>query len=101
VSDPADEHLDAAIASMDDLTVRELQATAELLERRRDGLRNFASIFRGVAHARGESWGTDVPRFHLGQAVSRADEGFVEQISEAEAPFWAHVRDALAASRTA
>jgi hypothetical protein len=58
-------------------------------------LHDFAAIFRNVADAREGGWGTDLPRFHLAQAVSRADEGFVEQISAAEAPFWAHVRDAL------
>jgi hypothetical protein len=40
--------------------------------------------------------GTDIPRFHLGQAVSRADEKLADQIADANAPFWAHVRDALA-----
>jgi len=59
-------------------------------------LRDFAGIFRNVADAREGGWGTDIPRFHLGQAVSRADEGFVEQIADAPAPFWGHVRDALA-----
>jgi hypothetical protein len=65
------------------------------LERRRDGLGKFASI-RNVAHARGESWGTDLPRFHLRENVRRADEKLAEQIADAPAPFWQHVRDALA-----
>jgi hypothetical protein len=76
--------------------VRELYATAEALGRQKDGLRNFASIFRNVADARGQSWGTDIPRFHLRENVSRADEGLAAQIAEASAPFWRHVRDALA-----
>jgi hypothetical protein len=71
-------------------------AASDVLERRKDGLRDFASIFRNVAHAREGGWGADLPRFHLGQAVSRADEEFLEQIAEAEAPFWEHVREALA-----
>ena len=74
MSDPVDEHLDKAFASLEDFTVRELMATSEALERRRDSLRDFASIFRQVADARGESWGTDLPRFHLGECVSRADD---------------------------
>jgi hypothetical protein len=81
VSD-VDEHLDTAIASLDDFTARELEATSEALARRKDGLRDFASIFRNVANARGESWGTDVPRFHLGagclprrRGLRRADRG--------------------------
>ena len=51
MSELVDEHLDKAFASLDDLPVRELYATAEALERRRDGLRKFSSIFRNVADA--------------------------------------------------
>ena len=54
------------------------------------------NIFRQIAQARGESWGTDRPRFHLREKVSRADEEFAAQIADASAPFWRHVRDALA-----
>ena len=76
--------------------MRELEATSEALERRKDSLHHFASIFRQAAHVREGGWGTDVPRFHLGQAISRADEELAAQIAEAPAPFWHHVRDALA-----
>ena len=93
MSDAVDEHLDKAFASLDDVPVRELEATADALERRRDG--DFASIFRNVADARQGGWDSTLPRFHLGQAVSRADEGFVERIAQAEASFWGHVREAL------
>ena len=41
-----------AFASLDDVPVRELEATAEVLERRRDSLGKFSSIFREVAWAR-------------------------------------------------
>ena len=51
MSDVVDEHLDKALASLDDLTVRELEATSEPLERRKDGLGKFAGIFRNVADA--------------------------------------------------
>ena len=91
-----DRHLAEALASLEAVSVRELEATAEALERRRDGLRGFAGIFRNVAHARVGGWDTDLPRFHLGQAV-RADEEFSEQIEDASAPFWRHVREALRA----
>jgi hypothetical protein len=40
--------------------------------------------------------GTDLPRFHLRENVRRADEKLAEQIADAPAPFWQHVRDALA-----
>jgi hypothetical protein len=61
MSDAVDEHLDKAFASLDDIPSRELYATAEALERRRDGLGRFSSIFRNVADAREEGWGTDLP----------------------------------------
>ena len=55
MSDPIDEHLDEAIASLDELTVRELEATAGALASRRHPLHEFSSIFRNVAGARGEA----------------------------------------------
>jgi hypothetical protein len=54
-----------------------------------------------IAHAREGAWSTDLPRFHLRDNVSRADEGFVEQIADASAPFWRHVLHALRAQRRA
>jgi hypothetical protein len=57
-------------------------------------LRNFASIFRDVAHAREGGWSTDLPRFHLRESVSRAGGELAAQVA-APAPFWRHVRDAL------
>ena len=95
MSRAVDKHLDEAFASLEDIPSHELYATAEALERRRDGLRKYARIFRNVADARGQSWGTDIPRFHLRENVSRADEEFAAQIADAPAPFWRHVRDAL------
>jgi hypothetical protein len=41
-------------------------------------------------------WGMDRPRFHVRESVSRADDELAAQIAEAPAPFWRHVRDALA-----
>jgi hypothetical protein len=96
MSDRVGKHLDKAFASLDDVPVRELVATSEALERRKDGLRDFASIFRNVADARQGGWDSSLPRFHLGEAVSRADEKLGEQIAGARAPFWRHVRDAVA-----
>jgi hypothetical protein len=57
MSDALDEHLDKAFASLDDISVRELEATAEALERPRDVLGRFSSVFRDVAFAR-EAAGT-------------------------------------------
>ncbi len=101
MSDAIDRHLAEALASLEAVPVRELEETAEALEHRRDGLRDFAGIFRNVAHAREGGWDTKLPRFHLGQAVSRDDEEFIEQIEDALARFWQHVREALLAHREA
>jgi hypothetical protein len=54
--------------------VRELEATSEVLERRRHALRDFASIFRQVANAREGGRSTDLPRFHLRENVRSGDE---------------------------
>ena len=96
MSDAVDKHLDEAIAALDDIPVSELEATADAIGSRRHSLFEFASIFRNVADARGESWGTDIPRFHLRENVSRADEELIARIADAAAPFWRHVREALA-----
>ena len=96
MSDVVDKHLDKAFASLDDLTVRELEATAEALASRRHPLHDYASIFRNVADAREGGWDSGLARFHLGENVERADEELVARIENATAPFWAHVRDALA-----
>jgi hypothetical protein len=60
--------------ALDDLTAHELEATAGALERRKDGLRDFASIFRNVADARQGGWDSDLPHFHLGQT-----RGFIQR----------------------
>ena len=57
-----DEHLDKAIASLDDVPIRELEATAEAFGSRRHPLFAFAGIFRGVAYAREGGW-DDSPAF--------------------------------------
>jgi hypothetical protein len=57
----------------------------------------MCSLFRSLLlRAREGGWGTDIPRFHLRENVSRADGEFAAQIAAAPAPFWRHVRDALA-----
>jgi hypothetical protein len=91
-----DEHLDKAFASLDDVPIRELQATADAIGRR-SPLHDFAGIFRDVADARQGGWDSSLARFHLGQAVARADDRLIERIEDAEAPFWAHVREAVEA----
>jgi len=92
-----EEHLDAAFASLDEYTVRELEATSEAIGSRRHPLFDFSSIFREVAYAREGGWSTDLARYHLRERVSRADEKPIERIAEAQASFWQYVCDAIAA----
>lgn len=98
MSDPVDKHLGKAVACLDDLTARELEATAEALESRRHPLHDFSSIFRGVADAREGGWDSSA-HFHLGQCVMRAEDDLLERIEGAQAPFWRHVREAVLACR--
>jgi hypothetical protein len=50
MSDPVDDHIAKAFASLADVSARELEATAEALgHRRRDPLGDFAGVFREVA----------------------------------------------------
>jgi hypothetical protein len=94
-----DEHLDKAFASLDDLSKRELEATADALTSRRHPLHDFASVFSDVAAAREGGWSANLHRYHVRQAVDRADDDLLGRIAEAEAPFWGHVHDAMRASR--
>jgi hypothetical protein len=61
-----DEHLDAAFASLDDLTIRQLEATSEAMGSRRHPLFDFSSIFREAAHAREGGWTTDLAAITCG-----------------------------------
>lgn len=99
MSDAVDRHIAKAFASLADVSARELEATAEALTPRRHPLHDFAGIFRNVAGAREGDWNTNLPRYHVRQAVDRADDDLLERIAGAEAPFWAHVRDAVLAYR--
>jgi hypothetical protein len=69
MSDTVDEHLERALASLADVSTRQLHATAEALERGRNGLRAFASAFRDVAHSSELGAGPKLADFHLRQAV--------------------------------
>jgi hypothetical protein len=78
--------------------MRELEATSEALERRRDGRRTFASLFRNVAQARGENWGTDLPRFTSG-TTSAVPTRSSPRRSRCPGAVLGHVRAALATGR--
>jgi hypothetical protein len=87
-----DKHVENALATLDGLSARELEATAAKLVNRRDGWREFGLFFSALAdERRGQrTWGAgDLP-------LSSVDDHLLERIKDAEAPFWRHVRDALA-----
>jgi hypothetical protein len=94
VSVDLEELLDAALAALDEVSVRELEATGEVLCRRRDGMRVFGQVFVDRADEREGGFGQS--RYHLAGAVADIDVRTAARIENATAPFWAHVRDALA-----
>jgi hypothetical protein len=90
----AERHMAKALAALDDVSLRELEVVAEKLSRRRDGLREFGCVFGDAARARrGDGFGS--ASYHLETAIAHVDDRLAERIEDAEAPFWAHVRDAL------
>lgn len=87
-----DEYVEKALATLEDLRARELEATAAKLVNRRDGWREFGLFFSALAdERRGQRpWGAgELP-------LSSLDDRLLERIKDAEAPFWRHVRDAVA-----
>jgi hypothetical protein len=63
VINAVDEHVAKALASLADVSARQLQldATAEALGRRRDCLGGFSSVFRDVAYSPSSAAGTNSP----------------------------------------
>jgi hypothetical protein len=94
-----DKHIAKAFASLDDLSKRELEATAEALSSRRHPLHDFAGVFRDVVYSREDGSDPHLARFHVSQYVSRADDDLLTRLEGAEAPFWRHVREAIRACR--
>jgi hypothetical protein len=88
-----DEHVEKALASIEDLRARELEATAAKLVNRRDGWLEFGLFFSALADERRghHVWGSrELP-------ISSVNECLMEQIKGAEAPSGAMVCDALQA----
>jgi hypothetical protein len=84
-----------ALAALDVISLRELEAVAEKLTRRRDGLREFGCVFGDAARAR-RGDGFKSLSYHLKTAIAQVDDRLAEQIEDARAPFWRHVLDAVA-----
>jgi hypothetical protein len=95
MSDAVDRHIAKAFASLADVSVRELQATAEALSSRRHPLHDFASVFREVAWMRESDSEPRIARYHVREYVNCADDALLERIADAQVPFWGHVRDAV------
>lgn len=96
MSKAVDKHIEKAFASLDDLSKRELEATAEA-QPRRHSLHVFASVFREVAWCRESGSDPSIGRYHVKQFVSQADEDVLALVEQAQAPFWGHVRKAILA----
>ena len=95
MSDTLDEHLDEELATLDAVSIRELEATAVALERREDHLRSFASVFGEVAAAREGGWDTGkLTRYRLADAVKALDAELAARLGQASSPFWAAVLEA-------
>jgi hypothetical protein len=99
MSDAVDEHVAKALASLADVSARQLHATAEALERRRNGLRDFVSVFRDVAYSRELGSAPRLADFHLRQALEYGGDELADRIADAEAPFWGHVHEAVLAKQ--
>jgi hypothetical protein len=98
MSEVIDEHLAKALASLADVSARQLHATAGALGRR-SRLYDFAGVFSDVAYSRECGSAPKLADFHLRQAVERGGDELALRIADAKAPFWRHVRDALRAKR--
>ena len=84
-------HVEQALATLEDLSARELEATAAKLVNGRDGWREFGPFFSALAdECRGQrAWcAGELP-------LSSVDDRLLERIKDAEAPFWRHVRAAI------
>ena len=87
------DYIDKALASLDDVSARELEAVAEKFVRPRDGLREFGFVFSAVCDERSGHAIVD-PRFRLEQAIAGMDERLAARMAEAESPFWHYVIEA-------
>jgi len=101
-----DKDVEKALASLEDLSARELEVTGEKLARRRDGLRAFGPVFADVARKR-RGGPADNARFQLKTAIARVDERLAEQSKVLRHPSgrmcvtpWPSGRPARAASVT-
>jgi hypothetical protein len=65
VSDAIDKHIPKAFASLDDLSKRQLEATADVLGHRRQPLHDFVGVFREVAWSRENGSDPHLARFHV------------------------------------
>lgn len=83
------DYIAKALDSLDEISSRQFEATAERRYRRKDGLREFASVFHEVASER-DGLNVVEARFRLEQALRTFGESEPQRVSEAEAPFWRH-----------
>jgi hypothetical protein len=89
-----DERLEGALATLDAVGIWELEAVAAALEKRDDGLRAFAGVFREVADARACGYESGGARWTLKAALRGLDNDSAARLEGASSPFWTLVLDA-------
>jgi hypothetical protein len=89
-------HVERALVALEELSIRELEATADTLRRPRHGLQSFGRVFSAVASKRdGATWTS--PASDLRAAIVGVDDLTKEIIADAPHPFWQAVRKAVEA----
>jgi hypothetical protein len=83
-----------ALTALNQASIRQLEIAGDRLLQRRDGLQAFGQVFKDVANERDGGFGQ--ARYHLRNAIEGMDERTEQQVENARAPFWRHVREALA-----
>jgi hypothetical protein len=97
LSKALEKHVERALAALEEISIRELEATADALRLPRGGPQlEFASVFRAAAENReGATWAR--PTSDLEAAITKADDQLAEIIEDAPHPFWQAVRKAVEA----
>jgi hypothetical protein len=89
-----DRQIAAALGALDDVSIRQLEVAGERLMERRGALEKFGQVFIDVANHRDGGFGQ--AKWHLQEAIAEVDDRTAAIIENRTAPFWRHVRDALA-----
>ena len=89
-----DKQIARALTALNDVSIRQLEVAGERLMDWRGALEKFGRVFMDVANER--EGGLGQSKWHLREAIAEVDERVTAIIENGEAPFWLHVREALA-----